>query len=825
MIPDTSREQLVEALQRFDRELRDSSAWQGWQEKLSQKWAIQHDGKLYPPKQIISIASGAPVSQFSGGPESNEFLERHGLTVTALRGDPVTLREGLETILQGYVEARQSEPFGSQSTIAQTFRQLESQFRRSEPVRKRPNLRVTASYGRGNWANVPWIAFLDSRETESTQRGIYVVILFRQDGAGAYLTYNQGVTDPIRQGGREAGYAHLRARAAELCSDCGQLAAGGFRLDDSISLSNDPGLGQDYEASTIAHKYYAKGGVPEDAELLADLELVLGAYDKYLTSPPQKESTNMVRSDVQGHWLFQGNPAYFDIRGALDELGEMSWLVNQGTTKFKAGQVGFIWESGPDGGIVAKGTILNDPEELPENPAEMKFNVDRSRFSGARLRVRIRVDRRVVPPISRKQLLEHPILKDLQVLAFANATNYVLPDDHYEALEDLIAVTAPTLDLSQIAGAFAEALRSSHVDFGRAHLSLVRAFVASLAAKPFVILTGLSGSGKTQIALRFGEWIGRDRFLIAAVRPDWTGAEALFGYEDALKAVANGLPAWTVPEPLAFLLRAAGDRVHPYVLVLDEMNLAHVERYFADALSGMESGMPCIPNLVKGNDGCWRLRSGSIERVPFPENVYIIGTVNVDETTYMFSPKVLDRANTFEFRVQSSDLSAEYRKPVSCVSGDPALVRGFLEISRDKEWHLQRPYAQAESLRSHLRRLHELLAPHSFEFGHRVFYEATRFAALYEEAGPSSLEAILDRIVMQKILPRLHGSRRRLEPVLLALTHYCLHLPPELPPPSELARFKPEESDPSLAKLPLAFDKLARMLRSVRANQFTSFTE
>ncbi len=292
MIPETSREQLTEAVNRFDRELRDSLTWQGWQEKLSQRWALQHDGKLYPPKQIISLAAGVPVSQFSGGSETNEFLERHGFTVIALRGDPLTLREGLETILQGYLEARQSEPFGSQSTIAHTFRQIESRFRSSESIKSRPSLRVTASYGRGNWANVPWIAFLDTQETDSTQRGVYVVILFRQDGAGAYLTYNQGVTDPIKQGGgREAGYAYLRARAVELRSECQQLTANGFQLDDSISLSNDPGLGQDYEASTIAHKYYAKGGVPEDAELLADLELLLSTYDKYLASTRQKESS------------------------------------------------------------------------------------------------------------------------------------------------------------------------------------------------------------------------------------------------------------------------------------------------------------------------------------------------------------------------------------------------------------------------------------------------------------------------------------------------------------------------------------------------------
>ena len=67
------------------------------------------------------------------------------------------------------------------------------------------------------------------------------------------------------------------------------------------------------------------------------------------------------------------------------------------------------------------------------------------------------------------------------------------------------------------------------------------------------------------------------------------------------------------------------------------------------------------------------------------------------------------------------------------------------------------------------------------EFGHRVFYESLRFAALAEAAGLTTMESVLDRIVMQKVLPRLHGSRRRLELPLLALAQFCRDLPDEAP--------------------------------------------
>lgn len=380
-------------------------------------------------------------------------------------------------------------------------------------------------------------------------------------------------------------------------------------------------------------------------------------------------------------------------------------------------------------------------------------------------------------------------------------------------------------NLKEAVVAFGDALRASGVQFGDQHDLLVSAFVSSLVTKPLVILTGLSGSGKTQIAMRFGEWLGKDRLHVAAVRPDWTGAEALFGYEDALKRELDGRAAWSVPGALEFMLKAAHDPQHPYVLLLDEMNLAHVERYFADVLSGMESGKACLPNLQKGIDDCWRIRNGDEARIPFPRNLWIVGTVNVDETTYMFSPKVLDRANTFEFRVQASDLSIEARKPSPCIPGDAELVRGLLSIARDDSWHLVRQTELLAELPRYLRHLHEVLSRYGLEFGHRVFYEAIRFAALAEEAGTASVKMILDRIVMQKVLPRLHGSRRRLELPLLALGQYCLELPDTVANDDQLRTAEVEATPLEGAALPTAHGKIVRMLRSLRANQFASFTE
>lgn len=385
-------------------------------------------------------------------------------------------------------------------------------------------------------------------------------------------------------------------------------------------------------------------------------------------------------------------------------------------------------------------------------------------------------------------------------------------------------LSQPNIDLSAVCEQFGAALQASHIRFGARHDEVVRSLVVSLATKRFVILTGLSGSGKTQIALRFGEWLGEGRSMKVAVRPDWTGPEALFGYEDALQEPKQGRRSWHVPEPLKFMLKAAQDPEHPYLLVLDEMNLAHVERYFADFLSGMESEQPVLPNLKRGDDGRWWPDADGPDRIAIPDNLFVVGTVNVDETTYMFSPKVLDRANTIEFRVDSDDLSEVVRRPVPIEPGDPELVRGFLFIATDDDWHITVSSIDLSRFTEYLRKLHRLLADSHVQFGHRVVYEANRFAALLASAGVSDLMVALDLQVLQKVLPRVHGSRKRLDPVMRALGWFCFD--PDADDSKEAVEafnFKQlPEGEPTL---PRTFRKLQRMMRHLEADQFASFAE
>ena len=336
-------------------------------------------------------------------------------------------------------------------------------------------------------------------------------------------------------------------------------------------------------------------------------------------------------------------------------------------------------------------------------------------------------------------------------------------------------------------------------------------FLVAALTKPFVILTGLSGSGKTQLAKRLGEWCGSDsqgrtRYQIVPVRPDWTGPEYLFGFPDALQGRVDGQAVWAVPDTLEFLLRANAEPTKPFVLVLDEMNLAHVERYFADFLSGLESRDPVLPDLYQ-RDGKWLERDTS-HRIPLPRNVTVVGTVNIDETTYLFSPKVLDRAFTFEFRVADSDLDADARRPGSSAPASDDILGSLVAYQKNDDWQFDSPHPERDALAEDLRELHRILDPAGLEFGHRVMYEALRFASMLGAARGLGRDQALDVIALTKVLPKVHGSRQRLQPVLEALIAF--------------ADGSSESSEP---RLPTTAAKVRRMLSVLQEAQFVSFTE
>jgi hypothetical protein len=384
----------------------------------------------------------------------------------------------------------------------------------------------------------------------------------------------------------------------------------------------------------------------------------------------------------------------------------------------------------------------------------------------------------------------------------------------------VVAAFVP-IPLDQIVGEFEQAVSGANLLFGLSHGSLIRNFLVSVTTKPFVILSGLSGSGKTQLAKKLGEWFGKDHYLIVAVRPDWSSPDQLFGYENLLDAGPNR--SWIAPDPLRFMLDASRNPSMPYLLILDEMNIAHVERYFGDFLSGIESSNAILPNLLEDNSGNWRMPETGPTRVPIPDNLIVVGTINVDETTYMFSPKVLDRANTLEFRVSTDDLVLSYDNVVNASEASQQTLVSLLSVARDRSWQKNNPGTYAEQVAGAFRNVHKILSEAGFEFGHRVFAEAIRFSTLFEASGGAHWRDALDAQIYQKVLPRLYGSQRTVGPTIRCLGHFCSILPGNAEESLNQSSFSFNAQ--GAPELPLSYIKLKRMYDRLRAQQFTAFAE
>ena len=302
---------------------------------------------------------------------------------------------------------------------------------------------------------------------------------------------------------------------------------------------------------------------------------------------------------------------------------------------------------------------------------------------------------------------------------------------------------------------------------------------------------------------------------IIPVGSDWTSNENILGYPDGLNASAyNSTPI------LDLVLRAELKADLPHFLILDEMNLSHVERYFADMLSAIESD-EAIP-LYEGNyddPNSWRSTSTKKKippKVKLPKNLFVIGTVNVDETTYMFSPKVLDRANVIEFRVESEDMenflkSGSQKPDLSKLAGTGSLYAKqfvpaqFSEISDDNQFS------------DEINRFFKIFSKYDAEFGFRVANEASRLINFQKLLGSDSFNENFDSVIIQKFLPKLHGSRSQLEELLQELIIATIS--------NENQEWADELLENKSSAYPLSFNKLCRMYRKLQRDQFVSFSE
>jgi hypothetical protein len=396
---------------------------------------------------------------------------------------------------------------------------------------------------------------------------------------------------------------------------------------------------------------------------------------------------------------------------------------------------------------------------------------------------------------------------------------------------------------------------------------LITAFYSALKTKGFVILSGLTGTGKTKLAQLLAELLcpnfekhfeientkktqdeqntqiaqsssenqnqSKCTHFFLSVRPDWRDSKALLGYYNPITGNYEKTPL------LDFILDAINnynnyitkkDNADLYFIILDEMNLSHVEYYFADFLSVLESGRDenywtketiKLQNIdekksesidKKEDTGKKEETIPILKEIKLPPNLYIIGSVNIDETTYMFSPKVLDRAFTIEFREVNLDsynpfkIDEEKAKSIGesirnilledlrnkkndedkkndqarfCGAvADKKEIKEALDSIKKKENTEENKERSEKLIFDKLKELNQHLQPYDLHFGYRVLDEIVLFIKYATNApnkvGKLNPEDALDFAVLMKVLPKFHGPRQKLERPLWLVLNWCL---------------------------------------------------
>lgn len=616
-----------------------------------------------------------------------------------------------------------------------------------------PEYSIQGSYGKGRWTAVPWIAVFDTRITTSAQKGVYIVYLLNKDTKDLYLTLEIAATEIMGTKTNSEGKVvfsgvvgnkspHMKQALIERTDSIrSNIPSSYFSADDSINTGS---AGYDYGA--IYYKKYSLKELPSGEWLINDLKKMVALYKEYY---------NIYVDQKTDEWW----PA---LNEYAPGISREQWIRLLNDPQL----IGSTW-----GGILAKfydyggaATCSQIAERYGGNPMSVSGSctqlakaiqkaTDCALYDAGD-------DRNRYWPIlfqGRKADSDEkgswvwklrPELKE--ALNQVNILRYLQEEGEPETQMTIIEA------IDRIKSYIAE---KGFTYDGR----LIENLYLSLKSKPFVILAGTSGTGKTRLVKLFAEAIGANeangRYKMVSVRPDWSDGSDLFGHTDLNGKFING------PVCSAFEV-AVKEPDKPVFLCLDEMNLARVEYYLSDFLSVIES-------REMGEDG--RITTSAIAQYEggIPDNLYIVGTVNMDETTFPFSKKVLDRANTIEFNYV--ELVPRFEQPADSVQPlqvpNSFLRTEYLVLERDCAD--ERDYVV--QICDKLQVVNEILRKANAHVGYRVRDEIV-FYMLNNKKADNLLteEQAFDNEIMQKILPRIQGSSVAIKDMLVELFKFCM---------------------------------------------------
>jgi hypothetical protein len=385
----------------------------------STEWELIFNGQGYPPKYLISVANQfangtqlAPkeVAGGEGAGSANPLLRSLRFEVVALKAEDKT-ELTVETVRSMFASmyADASARAAAERFVADSIEKI-------------------AAHGASRW--------LTSRRSPSNlvliagrayaialRRGSLRIPIDRDSiDAGSLNALKSIVTVVDEQFGSLPNTVTLVVAVANLASALQLFLPGHDRFLERA-------------ATAVRQTPYSYGHRPAVVEYLSE------AVGRSLPQP-KYEKVEPSSSRASRSWIFQGNPSLFDVRGALRALPDLNWVTRQHSKKIRSGDTVYFWESGADGGLVARGTVTTDPDMLPPRDEEIPFH-HTDEFDSEEMAVVVHVDHLATELIKRDQLLAYPELQDLSFLQNPTGTNFQATTKQAEILRQLVDGTRP----------------------------------------------------------------------------------------------------------------------------------------------------------------------------------------------------------------------------------------------------------------------------------------------------------------------------------------------------------------------------------------------
>ena len=561
------------------------------------------------------------------------------------------MRTALQQILEKYPSARANTPFKGPHEISDLFNKLRKEVADLPSVKSNKNLIVKSSYGKGNWATVPWLAILDTRETSTTQDGTYVVFLFQEEGKGCHLKLAQGVTE-LEKAMKSKAVDELKKRADEVreryvTEDTKEFdVSGGAKLESKGKLANL------YEASTIYSKFYEVAAIPEDEALAKDINHLLEVYGQYVHDRIQvKQELDSITPTDHRIWalsagengsLWEEQVQKGEIAIGWDQLGDLSRFTSQMEVLSELSRVfggdttptndarccyEFVHEMSVGDIIVAK---VGRKKILGMGVVTSDYFWDEN-ASSFKNRRKVRWEK--------KDPAEFPgggtTVKTLtEITPYPSFVSLVYEYLGYEQ--------QGIIDVEETEEQLNEYLPSTIVDEG-CFISedKLLELMDRLRVKKNIILQGPPGTGKTWLAKRLGYAVIGQK-IPSRIRV--VQFHANLSYEDFVRGYRPSGEGKLALVDGAFMqaIEDARNTSQPVVFVIEEINRGNPAQVFGEMLTLLEADK-------RGPQDAMELtyKRSDTERVHIPPNLYVIGTMNIADRSLALVDLALRRRFAF----------------------------------------------------------------------------------------------------------------------------------------------------------------------------------